>query len=376
MHSDFILPHQRFSIGVIGVGLIGGTFLRQLHERAVELRESRHVDFKVRAIADSKRMLLRDSEIDLKNWREELNRNGVPIDLNKMMDHLQPSHIPHAVIIEATASRALAPKYVEWLKRGLHLITPNKQANTGTMQDYRALRAAAAESRRHFLYATNVGAGLPIVHTLRDLYSTGDQILMIQGILSGTLSYIFNSYDGTQPFSEVVKKARELGFTEPDPREDLSGQDVMRKVVILAREAGIEIEVDDVKVESLVPKDLQTIPVDEFMRRLPELDEPMQKWLNAAQSKNEILRFIGTLTHDGKALVGLESLPGQHAFANVSGTDNIVLFKTTRYFNQPLVVQGPGAGPEVTAAGVFADLLRLSHYLGAPLQGELHRGKT
>ncbi len=261
-----------------------------------------------------------------------------------MMDHIQPSHIPHAVIVEATASRALAPKYVDWLKRGLHLITPNKQANTGTMQEYRALRAASADSRRHFLYATNVGAGLPIVHTLRDLYSTGDQILMIQGILSGTLSYIFKSYDGTKPFSEVVKKAKELGFTEPDPRADLSGQDVMRKVVILAREAGIEIEVIDVKVESLVPTDLQIISVDEFMRRLVELDEPTQKLLDAAQSKNEVLRFVGTFTHDGKAHVGLEPLPGQHAFANVSGTDNIVLFKTARYFHQPWLCKDPALG--------------------------------
>jgi aspartokinase/homoserine dehydrogenase 1 len=210
-----------------------------------------------------------------------------------------------------------------------------------------------------------VGAGLPILNTLRDLSATGDEIHAIQGIFSGTLSFIFNQYDGSKPFSEIVKMAKEKGFTEPDPREDLSGQDVVRKMVILAREAGMAIEVNDVQVESLIPENLRSISVAEFMNRLTELDAPMAEKMAKAKAQKQILRFVATLTREGDTRVGLECLPETHAFANVSGTDNIVLFKTKRYFHQPLIVQGPGAGPEVTAAGVFADLLRLSQYLGA-----------
>jgi aspartokinase/homoserine dehydrogenase 1 len=310
-------------------------------------------------------MYLSEKEIPLNQWEELFAKNAVPLDWNKFTEHLKPSHLPHAAVIEATASSSLTPLYKEWLAQGLHIISPNKKANTDSMDEYLKIRAAAKRYSRHFLYSTNVGAGLPIVQTLRDLIATGDEIKIVQGILSGTLSYIFNQYDGTQPFSEIVKKAKEMGFTEPDPREDLSGQDVVRKLVILARETGMNLEVDDVEVQGLVPSALTAISVDEFMSRLAEMDAPMSEKMKNAQAQKQILRFVATLSQDGKARVGLEALPAQHVFSRVSGTDNIVLFKTKRYFEQPLVIQGPGAGPEVTAAGVFADLLRLSQYLGA-----------
>jgi aspartokinase/homoserine dehydrogenase 1 len=345
--------------------LIGGTFLRQLKEQSADLKKNREVDIKVRALANSKKMYLSETGIPLDQWQELFEKHAVPLDLNKFSDHLRPAHIPHAAVIEATASASLAPHYVDWLTQGLHIISPNKKANTGSMEDYLKIRDAAKRYNRHFLYSTNVGAGLPIVQTLRDLISTGDEIHVVQGILSGTLSYIFNQYDGTQPFSEIVKAAKEKGFTEPDPREDLSGQDVVRKLVILAREAGLKIEVSDVEAEGLIPTALSSISVDQFMARLTELDEPMSQKMKLAQSQKQILRFVATLSKNGKARVGLEALPAHHVFSRVSGTDNIVLFKTKRYFEQPLVIQGPGAGPEVTAAGVFADLLRLSQYLGA-----------
>lgn len=365
VHSSFVLPHQSISLGLLGIGLIGGTFLRQLKEQMQLLKKDRNIDVQVRALANSKKMLLLDQPIPLENWEKQFNKEAVALDLQVLSKHLRASHIPHAVIIESTASEALTPYYSQWLQEGLHIISPNKKANSGSYSTYRQIRLAAAESQCHFLYSTNVGAGLPIIQTLRDLIATGDKILAIQGIFSGTLSYIFNSYDGSKPFSEIVKEAKAKGYTEPDPREDLSGQDVMRKLVILAREAGLKIEPTDVVVEGLVPTDLQALSTDDFMKRLAELDEPMAKKMKSAKENQQILRFVGSIDAEGKARVGLEVLPAAHAFAKVSGTDNIVLFKTQRYLHQPLVIQGPGAGPEVTAAGVFADLLRLSQYLGA-----------
>jgi aspartokinase/homoserine dehydrogenase 1 len=364
VHSSFVLPHQTISLGMVGLGLIGGTFLKQLQAQLVEVKKLRNIDVQVRALANSKKMYLSDQAIDLSHWQELFVKNAVALDLDKLSKHLRASHIPHSVIVEATASEALTPHYAGWLRSGLHIISPNKKANSGSLKVYQEIRRAAQDAQRHFLYSTNVGAGLPIVQTLRDLVATGDKVVTIQGIFSGTLSYIFNNYDGTEAFSEIVKKAKEKGYTEPDPREDLSGQDVMRKLVILAREEGLNLEPSDVIVEGLVPEPLQKISTDEFMKRLTELDAVMSEKMKQAKAQKQILRFVGTIDANGKARVGLEVLPESHAFARVSGTDNVVLFKTQRYFHQPLVIQGPGAGPEVTAAGVFADLLRLSQYLG------------
>jgi aspartokinase/homoserine dehydrogenase 1 len=365
VHSSFVIPHQVISIGVIGAGLIGGTFLRQLNEQSKDLRESRKIDVQVRAIANSKRMYLSDTPIDLNRWQDLLNTESQDLDLKRMVEHVRPSHIPHAVIIESTASSALAPNYCEWLEAGLHIISPNKKANTASLVEYQKIRQSIQKAHRHFLYSTNVGAGLPILQTIRDLSSTGDEFQMVQGIFSGTLSFIFNQYDGNRPFSEIVLEAKQKGYTEPDPRDDLSGEDVGRKLVIVAREAGLKLEVSDVKIESLVPAQLQRIPLDEFLKRIGEMDSPMLEKINQAKKSGQVLRFVGSIDNAGQAEVRLNSLPNQHAFAGISGTDNIVLFKTKRYAEQPLVIRGPGAGPEVTAAGVFADLLRLSKYLGS-----------
>ncbi|MGZ3749109.1 MAG: bifunctional aspartate kinase/homoserine dehydrogenase I, partial [Pseudobdellovibrionaceae bacterium] len=324
VHSAFIVPHQTLSVGLIGPGLIGSTFLRQLKEQHQDLKKHREVDVKIRALANSKKMYLAEKEIPLDQWEELFAKNSVPLDWKKFTEHLKPAHIPHAAVIEATASAALTPLYKEWLAQGLHIISPNKKANTDSMEEYLKIRATAKRYNRHFLYSTNVGAGLPIVQTLRDLISTGDEIQIVQGILSGTLSYIFNQYDGTRPFSEIVKKAKEMGFTEPDPREDLSGQDVVRKLVILAREAGLNLEVGEVEVQGLVPAAMAKIPVEEFMSRLPELDALMNEKMKKAQTEKQILRFVATLTKEGRARVGLEALPETHVFSRVSGTDNIV----------------------------------------------------
>ncbi len=371
-HAGFYLSAHSVSVGLLGVGHIGGTLLQQLTAVAAGLRERHHVEFRLRALASSGRMVLDERGLDIGAWagpegRARLAQEGVSADLDAFASHVRAPHLPHAVIIDCTASDAVASRYEGWLVRGIHVVAPNKKAGSGPLERYRAILAAAQAGHSHFLYETNVGAGLPILNTLRELVQTGDSVLSVEGVLSGTLSYLFNQYDGSVPFSRIVLEARGRGYTEPDPRDDLSGMDVARKLVILAREMGIAAEVAQVNVESLVPESLRGLGLDEFLARLPELDAPMQARFEAARARGEVLRYVGSVGPEGKPTVALRSLPASHAFARLAGTDNCVAYRTRRYDAQPLVVRGPGAGPEVTAAGVLADLLRLSSYLGAHL---------
>jgi aspartokinase/homoserine dehydrogenase 1 len=272
------------------------------------------------------------------------------------------------VIVDCTASAAIARHYPEWLAAGIHVVTPNKQAGSADMAFYRTLAEARRAGGSHYLYEATVGAGLPIIQTVRDLRETGDRISRIEGLLSGTLSYLFNVWDGEQPFSALVREAKAQGFTEPDPRDDLSGTDVARKLIILAREMGLDLELADVELEGLVPESLRSATVEEFLARVPELDAGMQARFEAARARGRVLRYVGRLDADTRqATVGLVELDRSHLFANISLTDNVVSFTTGRYDRNPLVVRGPGAGPAVTAGGVFADLLRVSAYLGARL---------
>jgi aspartokinase/homoserine dehydrogenase 1 len=335
---------------VIGAGLISSTFLDQLAARVEELREQRGIDLRVRGIMNTKQMILDDRQLPLDSWRDELQTSAAEADLDAFVNHVHAAHLPHTVLIDATASAELPRYYEDWLSRGINIITPNKKCNAGPMAAYRSVRDTARKHQRYFLYETNVGAGLPIIHTLRDLIETGDEIVKIEGVLSGTLSYLFNSLDGTRTFSEIVREAHALGFTEPDPREDLSGIDVARKLIILAREMGLEVEMDAVQVESMVGKH----------------DQAIADLVNSARAKGAVLRYVGTIEADGSMSAGLRTYPREHPFANLTGSDNIVSFQTARYNTQPMIVRGPGAGPAVTAAGVFADLLRLASFLGAP----------
>lgn len=367
VHSAFYLSSQTLSVGIVGTGLIGGTFLDQLSERLEELRERRSIDVRVRGVMRSRRMLLADRAVDLSNWKQDLNDKGTDADIERFAEHILAEHLPHAVLIDATSDAGVAARYAEWLGRGINVITPNKKGNTGSMEQYRAVRAAARRRGRYFLYETNVGAGLPVIHTLRDLLDTGDEILRIEGVFSGTLSYIFNTFDGAKPFSQVVREAHARGYTEPDPRDDLSGMDVARKLVILAREMGTEIELEDVEVESLVPEDLRASSVEEYFESLSKHDAAVAERLNAARERGEMLRYVGTIEPGGGVSASLRPFPFAHPFAGLSESDNVVSFRTARYNVQPMIVRGPGAGPAVTAAGVFSDLLRLATFLGAPL---------
>jgi aspartokinase/homoserine dehydrogenase 1 len=367
VHSSFYLSAKTISIGIIGPGTVGGALLDQLAGERERLHREFNIDLRVRGIANSQRMVLGSRDVDLAGWRETLGEQGQPADLDAFADHVQPDHLPHAVIIDCTASAAVAGRYAGWLARGIHVISPNKRANSGAWSDYQAIRQACREHNAHYLYETTVGAGLPVIQTLRDLRDTGDRIASIQGIFSGTLAYLFNQYDGTRRFSEIVREARARGFTEPDPREDLSGMDVARKTIILAREAGLPLELSELSVRSLVPAGLDGGSIDEFMDRLGEHDEAMDALVGEAQAHGQVLRYVGKLdVLSGQATVELARFDRDHAFARINLTDNIVQYVTGRYSENPLIIQGPGAGPEVTAGGVFADLLRLCSLLRGP----------
>ena len=362
-HSGFYLSHKTISIGVIGPGTVGAALLRQLDKQSERLAEQFNLDLRVRAIARSSGMLLGDRRVDLDTWQQELESSGVDTDLELFEQHVNPDHLPHAVMIDCTASEFIASKYAGWLSRGIHVITPNKKAFSGSFADYEGLQHAADEGSSHYFYETTVGAALPVISTLCDLLYTGDDIRSINGIFSGTLAYLFNVYDGAVPFSEIVRTAKESGYTEPDPRDDLSGMDVARKLTILARELGQRIEIGDFPVQSLVPESLRDCSIEEFLDKLAEHDDEMAARYNEATAENRKLRYVAKLDAKGNASVGLEAVDVQHPFSNINLTDNIVQFETERYSENPLVVQGPGAGPEVTAAGVFADLLRLANFL-------------
>ncbi|CAK0785763.1 hypothetical protein CVIRNUC_008974 [Coccomyxa viridis] len=368
VHGRFYLATLPLGVGLVGPGLIGGTFLDQIHQQMTELRGNFDIDVRILGIMSSSRMLLSESSIELANWKQQFQESSQPADMTAFAEHLKNHYVPNSVIVDSTASEVPAAHYLEWMQKGLHIITPNKKLNSGPLEQYLALRQFQRESYIHYFYEATVGAGLPVIATLRHLIETGDKILRVEGIFSGTLSYIFNSFKPGTTFSSTVAQAKELGYTEPDPRDDLAGMDVARKVTILARETGMMAELSDVPVHSLVPEPLRSIAsADEFMAALPQYDGEMAQQLDEATAAGDCLRFVGVVDcQAGSGSVELRRYPSSHAFAQLQGSDNIIAFTTQRYNQQPLIIRGPGAGAEVTAGGVFSDLLRLAAYLGAP----------
>lgn len=363
VHSGFYLSSKTISVGLIGPGTVGGTLLDQIEQQRSRLLNDFNLDIRVRAIARSSVMSLGERRIDLGDWRQQSKAIAQPLDLEEFERHVHPDHIPHSVIIDCTASDEIADHYSTWLERGIHVITPNKKASSGDFARYERIHNSAKAGGAHFFYETTVGAALPIIKTLRDLIDTGDQIHSVQGILSGTLAYLFNVFDGSKPFSEIVIEAQQSGFTEPDPREDLSGMDVARKLTILARELGQNIELGDFPVENLIPEPLRDVEINEFMERLSEYDDDMVKRYNEARSAGMNLRYVAMFDAAGSASVELKQVSQDNAFSHIDLTDNLIQFASNRYSTNPLVIQGPGAGPAVTAGGVFGDLLKLANYL-------------
>ena len=345
VHSGFYLSPHTISLGIIGPGAVGGVLLDQLASQTARLTRDFHIDLRLRAVMTSRAMALSDSAIPLDGWRDAL-KAGKPPTCSRFEDHVNAEHLPHAVILDCSASDEVAEQYPRWLGAGIHVVTPNKRANSGPLDLYDDLQEARRAAGSHYLYEATVGAGLPIIQTLRDLRETGDDIRRIEGILSGTLAYLFNVWDGKQPFSEVVRAAKANGYTEPDPRDDLSGTDVARKLVILGREMGLRLDLSQVELEGLIPASLGSCNVDEFMTRLPELDAPMLLRLEAARAEGNVLRYVAALdAASGRATVGLVELDRLHPFANINLTDNIVRFITSRYDQESARRPGPGRGP-------------------------------
>ena len=291
VHAGLYLSPHTISIGLIGPGTVGRVMLEQIASQSARLREQFNVDLRIRGLLGSKRMLLSDSSVDLTHWRPQYEQSPAAADLKRFVEHVRVDYLPHTVLLDCTASSEVASHYPEWLEAGIHIVTPNKKANSADLAFYRRLREARRKGSSHYLYEATVGAGLPVVQTLRDLRETGDDVTSVEGIFSGTLAYLFNVYDGSKPFSDIVRDARQRGYTEPDPRDDLSGMDVARKLIILGREMGLSLEMSDVKVESLVPAGLETGSIEDFMTRLPLMTPP---WPSASQMRERAVRCCVT----------------------------------------------------------------------------------
>lgn len=344
-------------------GQIGKTLLKQIAQQSAYLKKEKNLNIKLTGLANTKKMLLDSNGIALENWKENLDTAGEKINLSEFITDIQTLNLANSIFVDCSADKDIVQYYYPLLDSNISIVTPNKVANSGTYQEYLALRNIAKKRNVKFLYETNVGAGLPLINTLQGLINSGDRIHKIEAVLSGTLSFIFNTFAAGLKFVDVVKEAKAKGFTEPDPRDDLSGTDVARKILILARECGIKLEFNEVEnIPLLSPDAMAAKSVDDFYTVLENENSQYENLLNEALEKGNVLRFIASL-ENGKAKLGLTSVGKSHPFYNLAGSENIVSFTTERYFNNPLVVKGPGAGAEVTAMGVFADIISLSSFL-------------
>jgi len=363
LHEAFFLSDKKVAhVFLVGTGLIGSALTRQMSEQFDKLSRESKLEIRINGIANSKKMLFDESGLELLDCISKMKAEGETMDLSSFINQMVKLNLPNSIFVDCTSSEDLAAQYPAILDANISIVTPNKKANSGHWVTYKLLKETARKKSVRFLYETNVGAGLPVINTLNDLLLSGDKVVRIEAVLSGTLNFLFSSFNGNAAFSEIVKEAKQKGYTEPDPRDDLSGMDVARKILILSRETGLELELGDVKVENLVPEDCRKGSVDDFFSRLKSHDAAFEKLRASAESKGEKLRYMAVL-ENSKVKVGLTSVGKDHPFYSLAGSDNIILLTTSRYHDRPMVIRGPGAGAEVTAAGVFADIIRIGHYV-------------
>ena len=361
LHQAFFENNcKNLHLFITGVGNVGSNLIRQISDQKKSLEESLGLKMKVMALSNSKKMLLSDTEIDLTDWKSKLDSSNIKSDNDKFLDFSIKQNLRNSLFIDNTANSDITVNYNKYLKNGIGIVTCNKIACSSELEKYLDLKSLSRTHNAPFLYETNVGAALPIINTLNNLINSGDQITKIEAVLSGTLNYIFNTFNKENSFYEVVKKAVDLGYTEPDPKIDLCGIDVSRKILILARESGKKIEFSDVQNISFLPDEsINTESKEEFLESIKNNNDHFNKMLDKALKNKSRLKYVASLI-DGKASVSLKEINEDHPFYNLQGSDNITVFHTDRYKESPLVVRGAGAGGEFTASGVFADIIKAS----------------
>lgn len=356
IHDSFFLSEfKELNLFICGVGTVGGMLIEQIHSQQEKLRRTHRLKLNVVGIASSRHAIFSRAGIDLSNYREQLDHSPES-DIFRLRDEIVGMNIFNSVFVDCTASKDVAALYQTLLDHNISVVAANKVAASSSYDTYRRLKDTALARGVKYLFETNVGAGLPIIGTINDLLSSGDRILKIEAVLSGTLNFIFNAISATVPFSETVRLAKELGYSEPDPRIDLSGQDVVRKLVILTREGGYKAEQDEVEKNLFIPADMFDGSIEDFWRRLPELDADFEARRQVLEAEGKRWRFVARMEM-GRMSVGLEAVDSRHPFYGLEGSNNIVLLTTERYREYPMLIQGYGAGAEVTAAGVFANIM-------------------
>lgn len=362
IHDEFFFAGLKpLHLFILGVGLVGTHLIEQIASQEANLASKHRVEMRLVGLANSQRMIFNEQGISLSGWKERLNRSNTKTDIAQFVKEMAGFNLRNTVFLDCTASGEVPLFYEEILRKRVSIVTPNKMGTTGSYEDYRRLKFLSKKWGVKYLYETNVGAGLPIIGTINDLMNSGDKMLKIEAIVSGTLSFIFNRLSATESLSALIAEGAARGYTEPDPRSDLNGVDVQRKILILARECGLQMEMNEVKVEALLPKEAYELDsVEEFMLKLKDYDVILEKRRAEAESRDCALRYVAVL-EDGKAEVKLIEVGRDHPFYSLSETDNIIAITTDRYKETPLVIRGPGAGGAVTAAGVFADVMLVNH---------------
>ncbi|MEP7256730.1 MAG: bifunctional aspartate kinase/homoserine dehydrogenase I [Flavitalea sp.] len=359
LHEEFFeTTFKQVNLFITGVGNVGSRLIGQLLQQKKYLEDQLRLQVRVVGMANSKKMLFNDDGINLLTWKEDLEK-GSAMNLQEFLKIVPSRNLRNSLFADVTANAEVAASYDKLLSKSVSIVACNKVACSSSYQYYKSLKELSREYNVSFLFETNVGAGLPVIGTLNDLLRSGDKVNKIQAVLSGTLNFVFNNYDGKTSFAEVVRQAQEEGYTEPDPRLDLSGTDVMRKIMILAREAGEQIEMADISNETFMPASCMTGDVENFYKEMAKEEAHFKKLYKKAADAGTKLKFVA-IYENGKAAVGLQQIDPQHDFYHLYGKDNVVLFYTDRYNDQPLVIKGAGAGAEVTASGVFADIIRAS----------------